>query len=362
MFTAPPLRRRIIGGALRRYRENLGYTLDDAARILECDRSKVSRIETGQRGIRGKELRDLLTEYGIDGQQQAILGAMADPRGARGRYGTYADVLPEAWQDYLLLETAASRILAYEAQRIPALLQTPDYARALAETDPGLADDDARDRAVEATLTRQNAILGERKPDIHLIIGEAALHQAVGGPEVMEAQFGLLAGVSGDSGVITVQILPFSSGAHAASGDRRAGHPPVLGGTRAWSCSSGRRRRGRLPGRTRATLPFTPACSSSLELSCSAPRSPRACSEGRRPHSTYAVRRHRPATRASGIPAAADHGGSYRARREPVTAFFRDLLAAGCSEVTVRSYGTGPAALVPVHLAARAGLEAGDSA
>ena len=218
VFTAPPLRRRIIGGALRRYRENLGYTLDDAARILECDRSKVSRIETGQRGIRSKELRELLTEYGIDGQQQAILGAMADPRGARGRYGTYADVLPEAWQDYLLLETAASRILAYEAQRIPALLQTPDYARALAETDPGLADDDARDRAVEATLTRQNAILGERKPDIHLIIGEAALHQEVGGPEVMEGQFGLLAGVSGDSGVITVQILPFSSGAHAASG------------------------------------------------------------------------------------------------------------------------------------------------
>jgi transcriptional regulator with XRE-family HTH domain len=218
VFTAPPLRRRIIGGALRRYRENLGYTLDDAARILECDRSKVSRIETGQRGIRGKELRELLTEYGIDGQQQAILGAMADPRGMRGRYGMYADVLPEAWQDYLLLETSASRILAYEAQRIPALLQTPDYARALAETDPGLADDDARDRAVEATLTRQNAILSERKPDIHLIIGEAALHQEVGGPEVMEGQFGLLAGVSGDSGVITVQILPFSSGAHAASG------------------------------------------------------------------------------------------------------------------------------------------------
>ena len=69
---------------------------------------------------------------------------MADPRGARGQYGTYADVLPGGWQDYLLLEAAASRVLAYEAQRIPALLQTPDYARALAEADPGLADEDAR--------------------------------------------------------------------------------------------------------------------------------------------------------------------------------------------------------------------------
>ena len=80
------------------------------------------------------------------------------------------------------------------------------------------ADDDARDRAVEAMLARQKAILGERKPDIHVIIGEAALHQEVGGPEVMEGQLGLLAGVSGDSGTVTVQVLPFSSGAHAAAG------------------------------------------------------------------------------------------------------------------------------------------------
>ena len=50
-----PVRRRLIGGALRRYRENIGYTLEDAARILECDRSKISRIETGQRGIRPKD-------------------------------------------------------------------------------------------------------------------------------------------------------------------------------------------------------------------------------------------------------------------------------------------------------------------
>ena len=94
MIAAPPVRRRLVGGALRRYRENLGYTLDDAARVLECDRSKVSRIETGQRGIRGKELRELLTEYGVDDQPQAILAAIADPRGARGRYGANADVLP----------------------------------------------------------------------------------------------------------------------------------------------------------------------------------------------------------------------------------------------------------------------------
>jgi len=146
------------------------------------------------------------------------LSSLADPRGAFGWFREYADTLPGAWQDYLVLEAGASKISVYEAQRIPALLQTPAYARELAEADPGLADDDARDRAVEAMLARQKAILGDRKPDIHLVIGEAALHQEVGGPEVMEGQLGLLSGICADSGAITVQILPFACGAHAAAG------------------------------------------------------------------------------------------------------------------------------------------------
>src|SRR5262249_35236040 len=143
---------------------------------------KISRIETGQRGIRGKELRELLAEYGATDEQRAMLTALADPRGAFGWFREYADALPGAWQDYLVLEAGASRIWVYEAQRVPALLQTPAYARELAEADPGLADNAARDRAVEAMLVRQKAILGERQPDIHVVIGEAALRQEVGGP------------------------------------------------------------------------------------------------------------------------------------------------------------------------------------
>jgi len=219
MVPAPPVRRRLVGRTLRRYRENLGYSLGDAARILECDASKISRIETGQRGIRGKELRELLGEYGIEGEQLAILTVLADPRGAFGWHRDYGDVLHGAWEDYLILETAASRIWAYEAQRIPGLLQTPAYARALAEADPALDDDAARDRAAEAVMARQKSILGEQRPDIHLVIGQAALHQQVGSAEVMNDQLRRLAEVAADGGNVTVQVLAFESGAHAAAGD-----------------------------------------------------------------------------------------------------------------------------------------------
>ncbi len=228
MVIAPPVRRRLVGQALRRQRERLGYTVDDAARVLECDRSKISRIETGQRGIRPRELRDLLAEYGVGEAQQAILAELVDPRGAFGWHRDYADVLPGAAMDYLVLETAASRISGYEAQRVPVLLQTPAYARALAQGVPGLADEAAWDRAAEAVLARQDAILGERRtgvyPDappakVHLIMGQAALYQQVGSPEVMGEQLGALARAAAAGGRVTVQVLPSGCGAHAAAGD-----------------------------------------------------------------------------------------------------------------------------------------------
>src|SRR5690242_11322294 len=63
------LRGRVVGAALRRYREMIGYQLEDAARVLDCDRSKISRIEAGVRGIRMLELRILLGEYGADADE-----------------------------------------------------------------------------------------------------------------------------------------------------------------------------------------------------------------------------------------------------------------------------------------------------
>ena len=224
MVTAPSGRRRLVGRALRRYRENLGFTLEDTARILDCDRSKMSRIETAERGIRGQELRELLAEYGVAEEQQDVLLLLGDPRGAFVWHCDYAGVLPGAWQDYLIMETAASKIAGYEAQRVPGLLQTPAYARALAEVDRSLDDDAARDRAVEAVLARQQAILGgERRPEVHLVIGEAALHQLVGSEAVMDEQMAVLAKAAADSGTVTVQVLPFESGAHAAAGDGSLG-------------------------------------------------------------------------------------------------------------------------------------------
>jgi transcriptional regulator with XRE-family HTH domain len=211
----PPVRRRLLGAALRRHRESLGYRLDDAARILECDRSKISRIESGQRGIRARDLRDLLTEYGVGEQEQQTLTAIAHPHLERGWWQPYADILPGNWLDYLITEAAASQIQVYQPQQLPDLLQTQEYARAVAAADPALRAD-PQDLALEAVLTRQQLILEERRPDLAVVIGEAALHQVVGGTAVMQAQLARLAEMTSTCPQITIQVLPFAGGPHPA--------------------------------------------------------------------------------------------------------------------------------------------------
>ncbi len=211
------MRRRLVGGALRRYRENAGFTLEDAARLLECDPSKISRIETGPRGIRPKELRELLAEYGVPNPEQGALVAIASRGGQRGWWHPYAALLPGAYLDYVVMESAASEIMTYEAQVIPDLLQTDDYAHAIAAVEPGYATDQQREQVVAAKAIRRQVVLTSGRR-MSMILGEGALRQAVGGAEVMAGQINHLVRLIDDFPGLIVQVLPFSAGAHAAAG------------------------------------------------------------------------------------------------------------------------------------------------
>ena len=219
----PPVRRRLVGGALRRYRENVGYALEDAARVLECDRSKISRIETGQRGIRPKELRELLAEYGVPEGDQAALMAIASRGAQRDWWHPYAGSFSEAYLDYVIMESVASEIMAYEAQLVPGLLQTGDYARAIAAAEPGYTAGGQREDAIAAMEVRRQGVLtgkpsGSSGQRLWVILGEAALRQEVGGPGVLAGQLRHLVQLSEDLPDLTLQVLPFSAGAHAAAG------------------------------------------------------------------------------------------------------------------------------------------------
>jgi len=200
---APSLRRRLVGSALRRYRESLGYDLGTAARILECHPSKISRIETGQRGIRPKAARDALA---------AIARRTSHPGWQPGH-----DQVPgSACAEFLDIEKAASAIFAYAPVQVPRLLQIPDYARAVIAADPDVPEH-AQAALAAAGLARRQAIVHERRTALTAVIGEAALRQQVGSAAVTRAQLRYLAEVSASCPEVCIRILPFAAGEHAGS-------------------------------------------------------------------------------------------------------------------------------------------------
>ncbi len=221
MIGQPPIRRRLLGRALRKYREAMGYGLQDAAELLHCDRSKLSRIETGQRGIGVQDLRALLDEYGVPRAEQEALAAIAHHGHDAGWWHGYRDVLSAAGIDLAIMEASATEILSFDAQLIPELLRTEDYARAVAQADPGRPTEELRGRVVDSTLIRQSVVLSDRHARVRAVVAEGAARQMVGGPEVMRRQLRRLANLGDDSGSpvgdVTVQVLPFQRGAHAVA-------------------------------------------------------------------------------------------------------------------------------------------------
>ena len=84
---------------------------------------------------------------------------------------------------------------------------------------PGTLPEEVRSTLVAVTLARQHAILEEASAQLAVVLDEAALHRRVGGPGVMRAQLQRLAEAAEDTQWGTVQVLPFSSGTHAACAD-----------------------------------------------------------------------------------------------------------------------------------------------
>ena len=213
----PVMRRRRIGLTLRKLREQEGMTLEHVAQKMDCSTSKISRIETGHSAANMRDVRDLLEIYRVKGQTAKELMEMA--RDARRRdkerswWHPYNNVLVSA---YVGNENAANRIRTYEHQVIPGLLQTEAYARALFEAANPHASAEELSERLRVRMGRQSLITRTDDPiRFEVVLDEAALSRPVGGDAVMRDQLRRLC-AAGHMHNVTMQMLPFAAGAHAA--------------------------------------------------------------------------------------------------------------------------------------------------
>jgi hypothetical protein len=213
----PTVQRLVLGGHLRRLREEAFITTEQAASAIRGSHSKISRMEHGRVGFKERDIADLLTLYGVtDGDERAALLKLAREANTPGWWQGYSDILPHWVEPYFGLEAAASFIRNYELQFVPGLLQTEGYARALIRLGNAATEDDVMRRA-EARLSRQEILSRETPPRLWAVMDEGALRRSIGGKAVMREQIRHLIDMC-DHPAVTLQILPFQIGAHPAMG------------------------------------------------------------------------------------------------------------------------------------------------
>jgi hypothetical protein len=91
-------------------------------------------------------------------------------------------------------------------------LQTAEYASAVTEID-NVGQPELVAERVAVRMARQAVLTRHPPPQLWVIIDEAVLRRPIGGPDVMRRQLRRLVEAA-EMSMITVQVLPFSAGAH----------------------------------------------------------------------------------------------------------------------------------------------------
>ncbi|WP_342713726.1 helix-turn-helix transcriptional regulator [Lentzea fradiae] len=206
---------------LRQLREQSGLTIERTAELLRTgtgrwSRSKVSRIENREQGVKAHEVEQLLDLYQVEDEPlRSWLISLASSAHERGYWLSIRKDLPEDFHEFLSVEAALVAFRQLATMVIPGLLQTPDYTRALINgARPGLAFE-LVERRVLARMARQQVLRRPNPLRYHAIIEQAVLERPVGSPSVMRGQLHRLLEAS-EAGHITLQVLAKSAGATPA--------------------------------------------------------------------------------------------------------------------------------------------------
>jgi transcriptional regulator with XRE-family HTH domain len=214
----PTVARIMLGTQLRRLREAAGISRHEAGDHIRASHAKISRLELGRVGVKERDLRDLLTLYGVsDPRERAALQDMVAPANARGWWQQDSDLLPSWFEMYLRLEQEARFIRCFQVQFVPGLLQTEQYARRVILAGHGAESAHEVDRRVQLRMNRQKMLTEPDGPQFWAVLDEGALSRPFGPPGVMRGQIEHILRMAALPNV-TVQVLPFSAGSHAAAG------------------------------------------------------------------------------------------------------------------------------------------------
>ncbi|MDI3386530.1 helix-turn-helix transcriptional regulator [Streptomyces sp. B-S-A8] len=193
------------GARLRRERESKGLKQEELAILMDYSSTHISAVETGRKIPTLRFSRSVDRALGTDGT--------ADTFERQWREMQHGSLL-EGFPEFVGYEGRAAEIRLYEVGVIPGLLQTPQYASALADSAlkrRAISAEQARERV--SVVAERQSVLDRRKnpPEIFVVLDEGCIRRPIGEPDAMDAQLAHLIAFAEQPNT-TLQIAPFSMG------------------------------------------------------------------------------------------------------------------------------------------------------
>ncbi|MER7452272.1 Scr1 family TA system antitoxin-like transcriptional regulator [Nocardia beijingensis] len=212
MALSPAVARWELALRLRQRRLELGIGASSITRALDVSAAYWSHIENERNLLPKDKLERLLSILEIDADEQRELLALREAARVRGWWSRYSALFGEDILRYYGMEWGAETIRTYESLMMPGLLQGEEYIRALMLSAGATVRPIEVDQRVEARLHRQRRLTGESPVSLRAVVGEAALRQQIGGPEVLRRQLIHLADLlESHPESIELQVIPFTA-------------------------------------------------------------------------------------------------------------------------------------------------------
>ncbi|TCP56832.1 transcriptional regulator with XRE-family HTH domain [Tamaricihabitans halophyticus] len=210
------IRQRRVSAELRRLREARGMSCEEVAHALGCSVSKISRMETGVRGLNVDDVATILGVLHVPAKlREELLGLVRNS--AERNVVQIHGKLPEPLKDLIRAENEAAALYNYESLLVPGLLQTGDYARTVIRAgDPTLPELEV-DELVTNRMARQALLSRTRGPTLTVIIDEMVLRRPIGAPGVQAGQLQHLLAMS-QRPKVELRVVPFATRQHPGLG------------------------------------------------------------------------------------------------------------------------------------------------
>lgn len=183
----------------------------EVARRLGTAHSVVSYWETSKRVPRLEDVASYLTAIGVTGDDREAILALGRHAGDQDWLTVGIPGISQQLAGTMECERAAAAITDWSPHLVTGLLQTSDYARAIISGDalpPGEVE-----AGVLVRMGRRDVVTRSNPVRLTALLGEAALHELIGGPRVMADQLRHLVKLA-ESNTITIQVVRSSQGWH----------------------------------------------------------------------------------------------------------------------------------------------------